>query len=751
MAPSKDQIEKSTIQIANRLDRRADRDMQRMRNAIGELEKRIIAESRKLQTKGDGTLVSPRVNLKQAQKLHTSMSVMFEELYGQEITQHVRGYEDVADWVIEGFTDFDIAADFTDADRVLIDQLNNQTIIEFTTLGNQARERIAQSLYNSIAAQAPYDSLVNTISASLTGKLSTSGVPLSTYAETYANDAIMNFYNSVHVSKGQSLGMQWFYYAGTAMARTRDFCLRRMGRAYSIEEINSWNDESWSGKRGPALQYRGGWNCRHHWRAVKKEWVDRYNLAEDPGDFIEAPKGWGDKVPWSSFSKADQSKINTLTRKIKRGGHTFTEKLKRVQWFHNDLSAEQREAILTAWRNQGLDIPEAFLKGIPAGATTAVAKKTSKKVPKAKKAEKKIPKVKKRSRKAILEDLDIHHEEMTKLDADEIEELGLHEAVYELEIELYHASNPSQRKRMREELVDSMLMYVPAGKTDPKRIVYKGTRHIPYRLLKDMTRRDLRIVYHDYFGRAGFSASISGEARISLYSNGNPITVAHETGHAVDAFMAGGGQRFSQSGMGYWTDSIYSTADEARQYRRWYDKQTTGQIGIYSNGDGEFDIGNFIHDYEGRRYPGGGKAEQFFSMCSQRYATAYQTFSTDRFDKAAERRINDLKEAIALSKKQPMTPTRRRTIIRRQEEVENFLKGGSYEERKWEWSIVNSYEWNQQRIHYPEFAKWYEDFMSRVDGISPLKSKEIKHKAKKKTLQLFKEYENIQSEIKDII
>lgn len=293
---NEDRVAAASERATTRLNSRINRDIRRMQTAVTELEEKIVSEARKLQTTSAGRLVGPRVNLKLAQKMHTAMSVQFEELYGREITRHVRGYEDVANWVLDNFNDLDVAADFTDIDRTMIQQLTQQNVIEFTTLGNQARDRIAQSMYNSIAAQAPREELVNMISAALTGKLSTRGRPLSQYAELYANDAIMNFYNSVHLEKGRQLGMNWFLYTGTIMANTRDFCRKRVGKVYSEAQINSWT-HNWSGKRGNALIYRGGWNCRHHWQPVKKDWVEDRELPQA-----------GKKV------KADQNPMTSIGR-----------------------------------------------------------------------------------------------------------------------------------------------------------------------------------------------------------------------------------------------------------------------------------------------------------------------------------------------------------------------------------------------------------------------------------------------------
>ncbi len=259
--------------VSNNLDNFIKADEKALKKAIKDLERRIIKLANDLRTSDLELLMGPRVNLKQAQAIHTKLSQLFRDIYGKEVRGHVRGYSEVADWVLENFNSIDVAAEWANVDLDMIRLLKKQTLTEFLNLGSAAEARVTQALYNSIAAQAPIENLINEISAALTGSLSTSGRPLSTYASLYANDMVMNFYNSLQIEKGRSLGMRWLLYSGTVMGRTRDFCRIRAGKVYSIAQINSWN-HNWKGKSGPALTNRGGWNCRHHWQPVRKSWLE---------------------------------------------------------------------------------------------------------------------------------------------------------------------------------------------------------------------------------------------------------------------------------------------------------------------------------------------------------------------------------------------------------------------------------------------------------------------------------------------
>lgn len=266
-------VTQAAKKVTDNLDAKITSDIKMLENTIKDLERRIIRLVNDLRTSDLDLLIGPRVNLKQAQAIHTKLSQLFKDLYGKEVRRQVRGYKDVENWILENFNSLGVAAEWTTVDLDMIKQLKNQTLTEFLNLSATAETRITQALYNSIAAQAPVDSLIDTISAALTGTLSKSGRPLSTYASLYANDMVMNFYNNLHIEKGRSLGMRWLLYSGTIMARSRDFCRVRANKVYSIAQVNSWT-HSWKGKSGPALTNRGGWNCRHHWQPVRKSWIE---------------------------------------------------------------------------------------------------------------------------------------------------------------------------------------------------------------------------------------------------------------------------------------------------------------------------------------------------------------------------------------------------------------------------------------------------------------------------------------------
>lgn len=283
--PTATTIAKQAQGTTKALEAKVIEDSKLLLKAIKNLERRIVSEFASLKTSDLGNLMGPRVNLKKAQHLHKQLVKLFEEEYGKTVREQVAGYSEIAKWIERSFKDLGVISRFTDIDRTMINQLKKQTILEFLTVSTQVQNRITQALYNMVAASAPFDDLVKEVTGALIGHVDARGRPLTQYAELYVNDGIMNFYNSVHIEKGRQAGLRHMLYVGSVIKTTRDFCAKRSMKVYTIAQINSWTHD-WAGKRGPALTYRGGWNCRHHWQAVKKDWIEK--LAERYGPPVSA-------------------------------------------------------------------------------------------------------------------------------------------------------------------------------------------------------------------------------------------------------------------------------------------------------------------------------------------------------------------------------------------------------------------------------------------------------------------------------
>jgi hypothetical protein len=761
----KDVVEQSE-RTSDALDKKIKGNQRSLLLAIKNLEKRVVSEFSTLDLTDTGNLVGPRVNLKKAQHLHSRLTALFEEEYGTAVKEQIGGYNEVAGWIKDNFEEFDVIAQYTDVDRTMMTQLRKQSLLEFTNIGRDAQTKITQSLYNSVAAGAPMSDLVTAITGALVGHVDARGRPLSKYAELYANDGLMNFYNSVHIEKGKQAGLDHYLYVGDVIRATRDFCAKRAMEVYSEEEINSWT-HNWSGKRGPAMIYRGGWNCRHHWRAVRPEWVKGKKAEagiEAPPGMVKLPAGAGRN--WEDFTKAERSKLSTMRRKMNKG-FVFKPNSPRTKWWWGEMNQAERDMFINAWRSEGIDVSAALLKqgAVPPIAPIVKKKKKIKRALKKKivtpepttiqpeKAEKIKVVVPKSTGDASKDYLAAQkfEREMAKAYKEGTAEWGdwskAKDRLFDTKVTWVSTLKDKALIAERRKVLDSMLDTLPEHKKKALKAMQKGTSHIPYRLLADMDRAGLRVEYAHFAGRGSFSDI----GRISLYKTHDLSRVAaHEFGHAIDSFLGSGARGFGDT-FGKWATSPYATKEEAKAYRSWFMKNRleSGAKGTFYNGDGQFWKGKWIENYEARIYRGTGVFHQFFSKAMERYNKAVTTFMSDQFDNQVssiksliDRKMLVLKELNPKSKEY-------RTVLaslnqHKAELDELFPVTKTYEQAKWDWAM-NRGIWKKQKKFYPEFAKWTEDFFERVNAMVGRSKYEfgITHKLKAATETIIDEVKKV--------
>lgn len=267
-----------TARASYMLDFTSDQHQQRLQQSILSLEQSILSKFKDLEVGSKGDLIGPKVNLKQAQKVHADMVRIFDEEFGETTRQITNGYSEVDSLIQSTWQEFGASVDFTGVDKDMTDALRNTYYNEFLKLGEEAQERIASAMYSSIAAQGGYQALLDEVSAVLTGRFAKNGVPMAAYAGMMANDSIMNYHQTLGLKKAADAGLDHFLYCGNIMNTSRPFCIERVGRVYSREEINNWTFR-WKGKAGPAMTHRGGYNCRHHWQPVDPKWME--GISED--------------------------------------------------------------------------------------------------------------------------------------------------------------------------------------------------------------------------------------------------------------------------------------------------------------------------------------------------------------------------------------------------------------------------------------------------------------------------------------
>jgi hypothetical protein len=258
--------------------------------AVRKLQDKMINLMKELDTKKGGALEGIKINLKQAQKIHKEMLIQLEVSYGPDIVNVLSNFDDINKFIVRSWKDLGESVKYTGIDRTMMETLRATDYERFLNYGEDAVNRVAQAMYDHVIAGEKFSELVKTVRGVMVGHVDRAGRPMANYAKQEAFDSTMNYHNQVNLQKGQDLGYNSFLYVGDIIKTTRPFCETRAGGVYTTAQIESWNRFQWQGKSGPAMTHRGGFNCRHHWRPIKPEWIPEgsievqdFNLEQSQG------------------------------------------------------------------------------------------------------------------------------------------------------------------------------------------------------------------------------------------------------------------------------------------------------------------------------------------------------------------------------------------------------------------------------------------------------------------------------------
>ena len=286
----------------------------RLLGSIQTLRENIIGMVNKLDSSSAGKLEGVKVNLKQAQKIHKQMVGQFEKDYNKKVNKMLGDFSQVDKVITRRYKALNESIEFTGIDKVMTDSLKLSTYGRYVQFGEQARNSIASAMYNSVAGGAKMSTLVNTIKGILTGHKDAKGRPMTMYAKGFAQDAIMNYHNQVNTKKGEDAGMTHFLYYGDIIGTSRQFCITRVGKVYNKRQILAWDGLDWQGKAGPAFSERGGYNCRHHWRPVRKEWLQNEDKEEISRNEILGEMAAPSNIKARNLSTKIESKMELLEK-----------------------------------------------------------------------------------------------------------------------------------------------------------------------------------------------------------------------------------------------------------------------------------------------------------------------------------------------------------------------------------------------------------------------------------------------------
>lgn len=137
---------------------------------------------------------------------------------------------------------------FSDADY---EKLRAAYKIDFSSVEDKLNFSVEQEFTKILKSDSSYSNLRNELRKKDIGEFQ---------ASTLANTAVSQFDNAYMIENAQQAGVTKYLYDGTIIATTRDFCRERVGRVFTLEELEAMDN----GQGLPVIPSLGGYNCRHY-------------------------------------------------------------------------------------------------------------------------------------------------------------------------------------------------------------------------------------------------------------------------------------------------------------------------------------------------------------------------------------------------------------------------------------------------------------------------------------------------------
>ena len=285
---------------ADLLDRLADTHQKRIADALIELE-RQVARLMATAPLRDGALF----DLEWAVSARTELRRLLDAEFLTEVQEAIKDYRKVANSTLTMLRKY---GDFTQVDASVINQLQRLSFQGFEAIANEYLDILATEVYqNTLTGRALSESIEN-LRGSINGiykqsdsveanrlvalaangtekqkadavlKLQTLygrdrlGRNLKRYSAQMLQDSLMQFSASINTAIGKENGATRWKYYGSNIEDTREFCRKRSGKIFTIDEIVKEWSGTWKGKApGDPFIVRGGYNCRHHFRPIYEE------------------------------------------------------------------------------------------------------------------------------------------------------------------------------------------------------------------------------------------------------------------------------------------------------------------------------------------------------------------------------------------------------------------------------------------------------------------------------------------------
>ena len=178
----------------------------------------------------------------------------------QYVSDYVSSEQDLIDNAVKQFRIFDYKSRIGGTSRTAINAMQKMNYDTIASIGQQATDKLYNAIYQGLITDTGLNEAIPMIRAIAEKEI---GEKLS-YIKTVADTEMMKFNRTVINSIAEQTGWNERLYIGPVDGIIRKFCLKHVGKVYSIEKIKKMDN----GQLPNVLVTGGGYNCRHTWTAV---------------------------------------------------------------------------------------------------------------------------------------------------------------------------------------------------------------------------------------------------------------------------------------------------------------------------------------------------------------------------------------------------------------------------------------------------------------------------------------------------
>lgn len=171
-----------------------------------------------------------------------------------------------------------ITAAVTDVENAI--GVSGKTLIKGGYLDRLAKtDLLKHELYgivtNALASNLSLSDFTKAMRLRIVGNKDADGF-LQAYYRTYVYDSFNKVHEVSNKAFADGLGLKHFIYTGSLIATSRDFCDKRAGKAFSVEETKKWKDDADLIDKKTKATYnplveRGRYNCRHFIKYISED------------------------------------------------------------------------------------------------------------------------------------------------------------------------------------------------------------------------------------------------------------------------------------------------------------------------------------------------------------------------------------------------------------------------------------------------------------------------------------------------